>query len=36
MVGREDMECLFNGNRVLTGEDEKVLELESADGWTKM
>lgn len=30
------MECLFNGNRVLTGEDEKVLKLESADGWRKM
>ena len=36
MVGREEMECLFNGNRVLTGEDEKVVEMESADGWTKM
>ena len=30
------MECLLNGNRIFTGEDEKVVEMESADGWTKM
>lgn len=33
---RENGEFAFNGDRVLVGEDKKVLEMDDVDGWTTM
>lgn len=34
--GRKNGESLFNGDKVLVWQDERVLQMDDGDGWTAM